>query len=189
MAILELLHDERVLQTKPGKGRQLQFDEQHYDEANSNHNHADSSESSDSFAVVSENGGDGGNNSASMFEVINGGQNRSTETSFEKSVVEIGHDGGGDAERKSVTVKPIVAKTIHDQEKEKGQEPDAESGEEAEAEAEPGGGDVREDVEEEEEDDTGDDDDSVVTVKPKDIERHPTLVDLCKSVKAFIGNT
>ncbi|XP_041364551.1 probable isoprenylcysteine alpha-carbonyl methylesterase ICME [Gigantopelta aegis] len=197
MSILELLHDERV--HKSGKGRHLQFDDQHYDGVNSNHNQADSSASSDSFAVVGENG-DGqnleGSNSGSMFEILNG-QNRSlsasTETNyFEKSVEDFGLNGGGDRlleEQKSATVRPAVAKTIEVQEQghKPGPEPDPEHGGQGGGQGDgedqgQGGGEG-----EEEEDDTGDDDDSVVTVKPKDIERHPTLVDLCKSVKAFIG--
>ncbi|XP_046360628.1 isoprenylcysteine alpha-carbonyl methylesterase ICME-like [Haliotis rufescens] len=164
MAILELLHDERI-QIQPFKGRQLQFDDQHYTGSNNNSNGEEqegqegSSGSSESFALLSDNGdqhtNDINNSATSTFEVLNGQQagKESTMASSES--------------RPSDDSMDVMASPT-------------EEGAEQVGVAEGGGG------EEEEEEDSGDDD-SVVTVRPKDIERHATLVDLCKSVKAFVG--
>lgn len=181
MAILELLHDQCAHGAlHPTQTSIMQFHDSYYHVPSDPSNQAgdaleESSGSSESFAVVSENGNGEGrmdNNASSldsstlvsMVEVSQGDMTVSMEQS--SSVIE--EITEGDLATKSQEESDTL-------EKEKG-------GEGCVTNKGVGNADVEEDSCEDE-----DDNDSVVTVRPKDIERHATLVDLYSSVKAFVG--
>jgi len=185
MAILELLHDERISVQQGFRfhpagdyNESLAFAESHY---SSGHH---SSGSSESFAVVSENGaGDLQSLESSI------GPANVLDTSNNAELAELGTTLEGLSES-TVVVEASEVEAI-------------EAGEGKTAEDSGTAGEVHEEKEQSMsltpksgssvgEDEDGDEDsgdnDSVCTVKPiGDIERQATLVDTCRAVKAFIG--
>ncbi|XP_035828546.1 uncharacterized protein LOC101860469 [Aplysia californica] len=221
MAILELLHDERVsvqpgfrFQPAGGQMDELAFAESHYGRLSTLERNRegleDSSGSSESFAVVSENGGaleqsmggslENSGGAASLLgssinsEFLESSANSEGLSSLSASTVMV-EAGDGDApggEESQLTEAAVDSMAGAGQELlGAGDAEDkaiaAQDAEEVKIEQRltPKSGSLGDD-EEEIDDDSGDND-SVVTVKPKDIDRHATLVDMCKAVKAFIG--
>ncbi|XP_059170082.1 uncharacterized protein LOC131951731 isoform X2 [Physella acuta] len=181
MAILELLHDERLsvqpsFKFTPAGGplELLDFADSHYNVLDRRREGLeDSSGSSESFAVVSENG-----SSLEQSTVADSGSNHFSNSSqektrfeTEKSCVRLETDSsaGGDAE--CLLEKSQAAEAVAEDEAVN-----------VEARSRSHSGSQGDD-----EDDESGDNDSVITVRPKDIDRHATLVDMCKAVKAFIG--
>lgn len=186
MAILELLHDQRAHGAPHPTAASMHFHDSHYGRLRDPLE--ESSGSSESFAVVSDNG----NNGEGGVERMD--SNASSLDATLASMVEVSH---GD-----VSPEPKQTDSAGEDD-ERGSAPKSETG----AEAEPvwagegqgagrrgkgegtkpsvqGAGDADGEEESCEEED---DNDSVVTVRPKDIERHATLVDLCSTIKAFVG--
>uniref|UniRef100_A0A0B7A7P4 BD-FAE-like domain-containing protein n=1 Tax=Arion vulgaris TaxID=1028688 RepID=A0A0B7A7P4_9EUPU len=212
MAILELLHDER-LSVKPsfkfqpvwGQMEQSAFTEMELSAARA-HRLEDSSGSSESFAIVSENGSTADQSVPVLMELTNPASNLLTtsrnsdamQLSFgsdvmqsslnsdgaDESFLDLGGDSGKshmnlEADERTSTAAGFgdVNKNAKDEQRTDGNVGDARSRSHS--------GSLGDD-EEERDDDSGDND-SVVTVRPKDIEKHATLVDMCKCIKAFIG--
>ncbi|KAK6187961.1 hypothetical protein SNE40_005877 [Patella caerulea] len=168
MAILELLHDERVSGYPYTTQQSIRFDDTHYNgEGNNNDG---SSGSSESFAVVSENGDQGAGLDSSMasgaFELLKAQPEESLETVSSSDEKENETEMSSEVKESESSESPSEETTAL-----------GSSRSENESVIE---------IDDDEEDDSGDND-SVVTVRPKDIERHPTLIDLCKSIKGFIG--
>lgn len=192
MAILELLHDERTsikssflfrppMAGLDGRGNPLAFEESHYGRMSAldraRDGLGDSSGSSESFAVVSENGALGESAASSVLEAS------TTSEGF------VSMDSGAEKEGQ---VSDVSDHEVNEPEQEQEGQSPAQDGSQAgqqgnnnQSQSESHSGSLGDD-EVEPEEDSGDND-SVITVRPKDIDRHTTLVDLCKSVKAFIG--
>ncbi|XP_013083031.2 uncharacterized protein LOC106068271 [Biomphalaria glabrata] len=198
MAILELLHDERLSVQSTFKFtpaldqlEELSFAESHYGKRGGlleprNDGHQDSSGSSESFAVVSENGSSveqclltdsGGTslfgsslNSDNNANPENGASVSENEGNGQERVPhEENKEGAAEIENETLAAEgPLSAENNGEGQTNQGSHSGGSQGDD------------------EEEEDSGDND-SVITVRPKDIDRHATLVDLCKAVKAFIG--
>ncbi|GFR86834.1 kynurenine formamidase [Elysia marginata] len=146
----------------------------------------DSSGSSESFAVVSENGALGGSEGGSSLmeaSAVSEGFVSMESSSTERDDAQPsdhsdreGNEVAGPAQDATEN-RDEAAPPVHEN---VGQE-----GENNESQSASHSGSLGDD-EEEPDEDSGDND-SVITVRPKDIDRHTMLVNLCKSVKAFIG--
>ncbi|KAL8588926.1 hypothetical protein ACOMHN_012964 [Nucella lapillus] len=192
MTLLELLHDQQLhvgpFPPEVVDAASMLFHESHYGRQLSQNSGRggrdpleDSSGSSESFAVVSENGNNGGREGevSSMEGSMSGAMS---------SMVEVSHsDISPQLSQKQSPPASVVSKLSAEsgdteetsplQEKE-----DQGSGDNPRKVPSGEGGEV-----EEESGDEEDDNDSVVTVRPKDIDRHATLIDLAQSIKAFVG--
>ncbi|KAK7493345.1 hypothetical protein BaRGS_00015471 [Batillaria attramentaria] len=152
MAILELLHDQRAHGASHPVHASMHFHDSHYGRmssdpgAHTRDSLGESSGSSESFAVVSENG-----NGQDGVERMD--SNASSLDSTLASMVEVSQ---GDVSLELKQTGPDFEASTQ------GPDPEPQGSQE-------------------------DDNDSVVTVRPKDIERHATLVDLCSTIKAFVG--
>ncbi|CAL1546518.1 unnamed protein product [Lymnaea stagnalis] len=206
MAILELLHDERLsvqstFKFNPAGGQldELSFAESHYGRRGllerTKEGLDDSSGSSESFAVVSENGSSteqGGctdNGGSSLLgSSLNSDRMASSNNSENFVTMSQGsmlvEPGGADQACQEVEEAASVdlvdlpcnvdaeVKVLEPADTKEESPPNSQSGSQGD---------------DEYDNDESGDNDSVVTVRPKDIDRHATLVDMCKSVKAFIG--
>lgn len=222
MAILELLHDERIslqpgfrFQPAGGPLEELAFAESHYGRLKSLSRREgldDSSGSSESFAVVSDNGsaleqsmGGSLENSGGAASFLGSSMNsdvldssaNSEALSHSMSASTVMVEAGGGIAAASATEAEHTPSDVTGE----GHTPDIGGGgdgidkpsqsvetiddNKSVLRLTPKSGSLGDD--EEENDDDSCDNDSVVTVRPKDIDCHATLVDMCKAVKAFIG--
>jgi hypothetical protein len=152
----------------------------------------DSSGSSESFAVVSENGNNGNEESLLASSLQSSGgfvSQNTTESMVEVSPADVASTlpvadsplgPAGEQEAGEELEAEVHTKEVLDGKGDNASVVDAGGGAIKSAKSE--GVDGEEDSGEEE-----DDNDSVVTVRPKEIERHATLIDLAASIKAFVG--
>ncbi|KAK3760542.1 hypothetical protein RRG08_022826 [Elysia crispata] len=204
MSILELLHDERTsikssFRFRPpmggidGEEGPLAFAESHYGRMSAldraRDGLGDSSGSSESFAVVSDNGamGESGGGSSLLEASTTSEGFVSMDSSVERENADANNQPSADLnEVQLLQEEPELGAGIE------GGEVVTHHVEGLAQEGGPNGSQSAShsgslgDDEEEPDEDSGDND-SVITVRPKDIDRHTTLVDLCKSVRAFIG--
>ncbi|XP_076444667.1 uncharacterized protein LOC143282784 [Babylonia areolata] len=189
MTLLELLHDQQLhvgpFPPEVTEAASMLFHESHYGRQfshNSGHGGKDpledSSGSSESFAVVSENGNSNKEGEASGMD--------SSMAGTLTSMVEVSHS---DITPELEQMQSSTAAVKHSAEKGDSVESKLEMQDQGS-----GGGDHGVKVHsqevgeaEEESGEEDDDNDSVVTVRPKDIERHSTLIDMAHSIKAFVG--
>ncbi|XP_025115730.1 uncharacterized protein LOC112577034 [Pomacea canaliculata] len=221
LAILELLHEERTQNSSvlsPDLLPSLCFHEGHYTSAAPIvGNHEDSSESSESFAVVSENGN---SESVALIMGTSGALSSSLTHELEASASAAGQEAlvcsegldtsavdvfdvttnSGVPERMepSFIISGLEASGMETYEPGKGL---TELVQEIQVKVRRSGGPgdvveiskiISQEVstatgENESCDEEDDDNDSIITVRPKDIERHATLSDLCGCIKAFVG--
>ncbi|RUS79896.1 hypothetical protein EGW08_012334 [Elysia chlorotica] len=205
MSILELLHDERTsikssFRFRPpmggmdGEGGPLAFAESHYGRMSAldraRDGLGDSSGSSESFAVVSENGamGESGAGSSLLEASTTSEGFVSMDSSAEKE-----NAAGNDQPRAELNEgqppleEPELAAGGADGGECEAHQTEGRAQEDGNNESQPASHSGSLGDDEEEPDEDSGDNDSVITVRPKDIDRHTTLVDLCKSVRAFIG--
>lgn len=143
----------------------------------------ESSGSSESFAVVSENGN--GNEDVQLTGVDSGLLSAITsmvEVSTVDTSLYVPQAASAGPQTLTESVQSIGQRTKQEGVKGKsGSDGDGDGrGEMKQSRHESGEGD-------EDSCDEDDDNDSIVTVRPKDIERHATLIDLAASIKAFVG--
>lgn len=195
MAVLELLHEQLILgEAGPSQYNfqsGIHFEESHFEASLEGRSRTDtldeSSGSSGSFTVLNENGektaAQSSVTSASTFEVLSGTDgNEASLNSMEKQSEKMEESawtevGSGD-------MKESVEMT-HDQSEviDKKEEKEEEDKSDNKTRRHSGGGGSKDTGESDEDDD----DDSIVTVKHKDIDSQPSLLELGKSVKAVIG--
>ncbi|KAK7112491.1 uncharacterized protein [Littorina saxatilis] len=190
MALLEMLHDQR-LHISPfppdvSAAAGMLFHESHYGRLLSDPGRGgardpleDSSGSSESFAVVSENGnGNGESQATSMLSSVGSTSSSMVEVSREDTLPEVSPPPPSTQQTVSQTEESADAHTQQGE----GEVRAGGDGSEPVKQSRQDSGEGEEDSGEEE-----DDNDSIVTVRPKEIERHATLIELARSIKAFVG--
>ena len=207
MALLELLHEQRLHTGPfPPNTTGMLFHESHYGRLSSARDTlGDSSGSSESFAVVSENGNDSQPGSlansqqsqslaASIVEVTQQDLMQQSAASLPPSVstsmVQVTMQDVPQDQNITDSAIPNQQTDLNSENKDMSDKSDKETKQPTTKQIYAGkgdgrrqdGGDNNEDSCEED-----DDNDSVVTVRPKEIERHATLIDLASSIKAFVG--
>lgn len=205
MALLELLHDQRTHSTPHSAATSMHFHHSHYGRVPSDPGSQlrdpleESSGSSESFAVVSENGEGGADRGDTHASSLDGSVLSSmVQLSQDDLAAETKQRDLSASAEKDPSTAPVPSETGAKVEaslagtgqrlvgmgRDGAMPGEGDDGTKLELQ---GAGDGAEGEEESCEDDNDDDNDSVVTVRPKEIERHPTLVDLCSTVKAFVG--
>ena len=191
MALLELLHDQRLhvgpFPPDVSSAAGMLFHESHYGRLLSDPGRAakdpleESSGSSESFAVVSENGN--GNEDVQMTGVDSGVLSAIT------SMVEVSNEDLSLSMSKAASAAPQTLTERDQPIGKRTRQEGAESRSGSDGDGRAGTKQSRQESGEGDEDscDEDDDNDSIVTVRPKDIERHATLIDLAASIKAFVG--
>lgn len=179
MAVLELLHDEWVhgIRIEPPPSDSMELDEQYFDGSNGEN---------DTKPASSE-------GSSASFDVLNGNSNgdaKGNGVSVEgssSSFVLLGQEESGRSQRELGRIDSETSDSIEVLDVENLTESDSEEWRISSGERTPG--DSEEDGEEDEEDDMSnkDEEDSVITVRPRVIDRQPTLMDLGKCVRGIIG--